>query len=178
MFVHHVGHGWSGLQLDLTGITTILGLGSVIIGIIGTLFSIRRFTRARKLGIFLDFHKKLYDLDFVKDMNEIQTFTYESPEEFFAKYGPEADPDAFAKFTRVGSYFDGLSTLVKRKFIDYDFVPETTAIALIGFWEKFEPYSDEFATIYRRPRCWDSIKYLYERLHKLDHQHPHVKSDI
>ncbi|MFX1483290.1 MAG: hypothetical protein ACFFCP_08875 [Promethearchaeota archaeon] len=156
------------MQVDLTDISTIIGLGSIIIGIIATLHSIRRFTRARKLEIFLDFHKKLYDLDFIKDINVIQTYEWKNAQEFFLKYGPEADPDAFAKFTRVGSYFDGLSTLVRRKFIDYNFVPETTAIALIAFWEKFSKYADEFAIIYRRPGCWDSIKYLYDKLHKLD----------
>lgn len=166
------------LQIDLTPITTIVGLGSVIIGIITTLHSIQRFTRARKLAIFLDFHKKLYEIDFIKDINEVQLYEYENPEDFFAKYGPEVNPGAFAKFTRVGSYFDGLATLVKRKFIDYDFVPETTAISLISFWEKFEPYSEEFAVIYRRPGCWDSIKYLYERLHKLDHPHQHPSEGV
>ena len=126
------------MQLDLTPITTIVGLGSVIIGIIATLHSIRRFTRARKLSIFMDYHDKLQDVDFIKHMNEVQGYSWESVEDFFNKYGPESDPDAFAKFTRVGSYFDGLATLVQRKFIDYDFIPETTAIALINFWEKEE----------------------------------------
>ncbi|MFW9912868.1 MAG: hypothetical protein ACFFEU_10380 [Candidatus Thorarchaeota archaeon] len=160
------------LQLDLTPITTIVGLGSVIIGIIATLHSIRRFARARKLSIFLDYNEKLYDLEFIKDMNEVQSYTWKSVEDFFVKYGPDADPDAFAKFTRVGSYFDGLSTLVQRKFIDYDFIPETTAIALINFWEKFEPDSEVFAQVYRRPGCWDSIRNLYERLQKTEAPHP------
>lgn len=66
-------------------------------------------------------------------MNELQTWKWESVEEFFVKYGPDDHPEEFAKFTRVGSYFDGLSTLVQRKFMDYDFIPETTAIALIAF---------------------------------------------
>lgn len=59
------------MQIDLTSITTIVGLGSVVIGIIATLHSIIRFTRARKLGIFLDFHKMLYDIEFIKDINEV-----------------------------------------------------------------------------------------------------------
>jgi hypothetical protein len=149
-----------------------VGLGSVIIGIIATLHSIRRFTRARKLSIFLEYNKKLYDIEFIKAMNEINSWTWENVEEFFSKYGPDSDPDAFAKFTRVGSYFDGLATLVQRKFIDYDFIPETTAIALIGFWEKFEPDSEVFAQVYRRPGCWDSIRYLYDRLQKTEEPHP------
>jgi len=160
------------LQLDLTPITTVVGLGSVIIGIIATLHSIRRFTRARKLSIFLEYNKMLYDIEFIKDMNAIQAWSWENVEEFFKKYGPEADPDAFAKFTRVGTYFDGLATLVQRKFMDYDFIPETTAIALISFWEKFEPHSEVFAQVYRRPGCWDSIRNLYNRLQKTDEPHP------
>ncbi len=156
------------MQIDLTPITTIVGLGSVIVGIIATLHSIKRFTRARKLSIFLEYHQKLYDLDFIKDINEVQLYTWESVEDFFMKYGPEVNPDAFAKFTRVGSYFDGLSTLVQRKFIDDNFVPETTAIALINFWEKFEPDSESFAKVYRRPGCWDAIRGLYDKLQKTD----------
>jgi hypothetical protein len=160
------------MQLDFTPITTIVGLGSVIIGIIATLHSIRRFTRARKLSIFLEYNKKLYDLDFIKDMNELQAWSWESVDDFFKKYGPEVDADAFAKFTRVGTYFDGLATLVQRKFMDYDFIPETTAIALISFWEKFEPDSEVFAQVYRRPGCWDAIRSLYDRLQKTDAPHP------
>ena len=160
------------MQFDLTPITTIVGLGSVIIGIIATLHSIRRFTRARKLSIFLEYNKRLYDIDFIKDMNEIQAWSWENVEDFFKKYGPEADPDAFAKFTRVGTYFDGLATLVHRGLMDYDFIPETTAIALIGFWEKFEPDADIFAQVYRRPGCWDAISNLYKRLQKTDAPHP------
>ncbi|KXH70192.1 MAG: hypothetical protein AM326_01220 [Candidatus Thorarchaeota archaeon SMTZ-45] len=49
-----------GLQLDLTPITTIVGLDSVIIGIVAALHSIRRFTRARKLAIFLEYNKMLW----------------------------------------------------------------------------------------------------------------------
>jgi hypothetical protein len=156
------------LQFDLTTISTIVGLGSVIVGIIASLLSIRRFTQSRKLGIFLEYSKLLYDTEFIKDINEIQTWTWSTVEEFFTKYGPETDPDAFAKYFRVGSYFDGLSTLVQRKYMDFDFIPETTAITLISFWDKFQPTADGLAEVFRRPGCWDAIKYLYERLQKTD----------
>ncbi len=163
------------MQLDITGISAVLGLGSVIIGIVASLHSIRRFARERRLSIFLEFHKKLYDKQFILDINEVQAFQWETVDEFFKKYGPEPNPEAFAKFTVVGSYFDGLSTLVRRGFIESSFIPETTAIALISFWEKFAPNADEFAMVYRRPGCWDSMKALYNQLQKLDHLHPHTQ---
>ncbi|MHA1958607.1 MAG: DUF4760 domain-containing protein [Candidatus Thorarchaeota archaeon] len=157
------------MQLDLTAISTVVGLGSIVIGIIATLHSIRRFTRARKLSIYLEFNRILHDIEFIEDMNEIQTWTWENVEEFYVKYGADPNPKAFAKYIRVSSYFDGLSTLVQRNYID--FVPETTAIMLIRFWEKFEPTADGFAMVYKRPGSWDSIKHLYDRLHKIEYQY-------
>ena len=155
----------------MTPITTIVGLGSVIIGILATIHSIRRYTRARKLEIFLEFNKVLSDKEFVKEINEIQTWNWSDVEDFFVKYGPEPNPDDFAKYIRVGSYFDGLSTLVKRGFIDHEFIPETTAIMVIGFWEKFKPTADGLSQVFRRPGCWDSIKHLYDKLHKVDYEY-------
>jgi hypothetical protein len=159
------------MQIDLTGISAVFGMGSIIIGVIVSILSIRRFSRDRKLSIFLEFNKILYDKEFIQEMNEIQTWTWEHIGEFFVKYGPEPNPEAFAKWVRVGSYFDGLSTLVERKFMDVDMIPESTAVMLIRHWELIQPTADQFAMVYRRPNCNDSMKYLYDKLHKIDYQY-------
>ena len=163
------------MQIDLTGISAVFGMGSIIIGVIVSILSIRRFSRDRKLGIFLEYNKLLNDIEFIEDMNEIQTWTWDNVEDFYVKYGPEPNPKAFAKYIRVSSYFDGLSTLVQRKFMDFDFVPETTAIMLIRFWEKFEPFAEGFAHVFKRPESWNSIKHLYEKLHKIDYVYDREK---
>ena len=159
------------MQIDLTTISTLVGMGSILIGVIVSLLSIRRFTRDRKLAIFLEFNKILYDKEFIQEMNEIQTWTWEHVGEFFVKYGPEPNPEAFAKWVRVESYFDGLSTLVHRKFMDVDMIPESTAIMLIRHHDLLQPTADQFALVYRRPNCFDSVKYLYDRLQKIDYQY-------
>ena len=159
------------MQVDLIAISTIIGMGSVLIGVIVSLLSIRRFARDRKLTIFLEFNKILYDKEFIQDMNEITTWTWKHVGEFFVKYGPEPNPEAFAKWVRVQSYFDGLATLVQRKFIDADFIPESTAVMLIRHWELIQPTADQFAMVYKRPNCNDSTKYLYDKLQKIDYQY-------
>ena len=88
----------------------------------------------------------------------------------FVKYGPEPNPESFAKYVRVSSYFDGLSTLVQRGFIGEDFVPETTAIMFINFWNKFEPFAADLAMVFRRPDCWESIMHLFEKLQKTEYE--------
>lgn len=163
------------MQLDITAISTLLGLASVIIGIAASLSTIRRFAKARELSIFLEFLKMIYDKEFIKDMNEVFSWSWESMDEFFQKYG--ADPDDFAKWTRVGSYFDGLAKIVEKKLVNYTFIPETTAISIITFYEKFQPWEDQFDVIMRRKDVFGSIRRLYNRLHKLDHPHPHPQTN-
>jgi len=104
-------------------------------------------------------------------MNEITTWTWEHVGEFFAKYGPDQNPEAFAKWIRVGSYFDGLCTLVARKFMDADMIPESTAIMLIRHYELLEPTSEQLAMAYRRPNCFESMKFLYDKLQKVDYEY-------
>ena len=159
------------VQVDLTTVSTLIGLGSIIIGVIVSLHTIRRLAKDRNLSIFLEFNKILYDKEFIQEMNEVQTWTWEHVGEFFVKYGPEPNPEAFAKWIRVGSYFDGLSTLVERKFMDVDMIPESTAVMLIRHWELIQPTADQFAMVYKRPNCNDSMKYLYDRLQKIDYQY-------
>ena len=161
----------------LTTFSTILGIGSVIIGVIVSLLTIQRFRKDRKLGIFLEFNKLLYDKEFIQDMNEIQTWIWENVGDFFIKYGPETNPEGFAKFIRVICYFDGLSTLVQRKFIDLKFVPETTAIMLIRFWEKFESIGGGLAMVFKRPDCWESIEHLYNKLQKIEIEYDRQQYD-
>jgi len=159
------------VQIDLIAISTIIGMGSVLIGVMVSLLSIRRFARERKLTIFLEFHKLLYDKEFIQDINEIQSWKWEHVGEFFAKYGPDLNPEAFASWIRVDSYFDGLSALVHKKFIDPEFIPESTAIMLIRHYELIQPTMEQFALVYRRPNCFDSVKHLYGKLQKIDYEY-------
>jgi hypothetical protein len=152
----------------LTAFSTVLGIGSVIIGVIVSVLTIQRFRKDRKLGIFLEFNKLLYDKEFIQDINEIETWIWDTVGDFFMKYGPEINPEGFAKFIRVTCYFDGLSTLVQRKFIDIKLVPETTAIMLIRFWEKIQSIRDGLAMVFKRPDCWESIEHLYNNLQKIE----------
>ena len=159
------------VQIDLTAVSMIFGMGSIIIGVIVSVLSIRRFAKERKLSIFLEFHKLLYDKEFIQDINETQLWTWKHVGEFFVKYGPEPNPEAFAKWIRVVSYFDGLSTLVHEKFIDAEFIPESTAIMLIRHYELLQPTAEQFALVYKRPNCFDAVKSLYDNLQKIDYQY-------
>ena len=42
---------------------------------------------------------------------------------------------------------------------------------LIRHYDLLEPTAEQFAMVYRRPNCFDSIKYLYDKLQKIDYEY-------
>ncbi|MHA2374367.1 MAG: hypothetical protein ACXAEB_15280 [Candidatus Thorarchaeota archaeon] len=151
------------MQIDIQSISTILGMSSIIVGVMMSLITLRNYTRARQLALFLEFNKIALQKEFIQDVNEINNlWIWDSMEDFFAKYGPEADNVTFSKFMRVGSYFDAMGKLLEKKLIDASFVPGPTSVTIIAFWEKVESMSEEMNIAMKRPGAWDSVKLLYD----------------
>lgn len=161
---------WFDMQeFDIQTLSIVVAAISVVIGVIMSLLSIRNFANSRKAALFTDFQSRAYDTDFMKDLLVINSgWSWNDVDDFMEKYGPETNPDAFAKFSAVGSYFDGMGTLLRVKLIDSKHIPELTAIAIIGFWEKIESIARDMALLFRRPEAFGDIKYLYDMVHKLE----------
>lgn len=50
-------------------------------------------------------------------------------------------------------------------------IPESTVIMLIRHYELIEPIANQLAMVYRRPNCFKSMKYLYDKLQKIDYEY-------
>ncbi|MHA2004497.1 MAG: DUF4760 domain-containing protein [Candidatus Thorarchaeota archaeon] len=156
-------------ELDIQTLSVVIAAVSIVIGVIMGILSIRNLALSRKASLFTDFQGQAYDMEFMKALLEINTeWSWNNMEEFFKKYGPETNFDAFAKFSAIGSYFDGMGKLLRLKLIDAKHIPELMAVSIIEFWEKIGPISNEIAVILRRPEAFSDIKYLYDAIHKLE----------
>lgn len=147
-------------------IATILGMSSIIIGVIFSLLAIRRNNKTRNLSLFMQYQNRASNKDFLADILEINTlWSWSNLEEFLEKYGA---PETFAKFITVGSYFDSMGMLLKTKNISVDFIPELMVISIVEFWEKIESIYREMSKNFRRPESFENIKYLYDEIQKHD----------
>ena len=156
-------------MVEFETISLFIAAAAVAFGVIIGVATVRSEAGTRRAQLFLEFHTKAYDKKFVKDLLEVNThWTWKDAEEFFKKYGPETNPEAFALFVSVGSYFDGMGLLLKRRLIDVNVLPELMATAILAFWEKTRPIAREFGELTRRPRTFDSIEYLYREVRKRD----------
>ncbi len=159
-------------ELDIQTVSIVIAALSVVIGVIMSVVSIRNLAKSRRASIFLDFHKQA-DQEFLEDMFEvISQWSWSSYEDFMTKYGPQAGLKSWAKFIRVGSYFDSMGKLLENKITDAELIPEALAVIGIALWEKIEPIQTMIAKGWRSSESLDSSKFLYQTLKKLGYHSP------
>lgn len=152
-------------MVDLQTVSIVIAASSVVVGVIVSLFSIRNVGRSRQASLFSAFQNQAYDKEFIKDMTRInEVWSWDSAEDFFAKYGPGADPDAFASFVTVGMYYDGMGRLLREKLIDKRLIPEFLIVAIIHFGNKIKRDSRKMEEMFGSPLAFDNIEYLYDEV--------------
>ena len=160
------------MELDLQSISIMIAAASVLIGVIMSVLSIRNFAKSRQASVFLDFHRQA-DLEFIQNASEVvMEWNWKDAQEFDQKYGPRANPKAYAKFILVGSFFDSMGKLIEAKVTNASLIPESLAVFAMAWFEKIKSIEPDLAAKWRRSGSMDSSKLLYKKLKELGYQSP------
>ncbi|MCW4051952.1 MAG: hypothetical protein NWE78_01920 [Candidatus Bathyarchaeota archaeon] len=154
-------------MIDAQTISIVIAAASIVIATAYYITIVRNANRARQAQLFMQFHSKGMNKELIKDMTEINLcWTWKDADEFFQKYGPETNPDAWAKFVSVWAYYEGMGTLVKKNLINVEIIPEILAIAIVDFWEKIQPVASKYSQQLRRPQAFDGVELLYHKIRR------------
>jgi len=160
------------MELDLQSISIMIATASVIVGVIMSVLSIRNFSRSRQASVFLDFHRQA-NLEFILHASEVvMEWNWKDAQEFDQKYGPRANPEAYAKFILVGSFFDSMGKLIEAKVTDAKLLPESLAVFAMAWFEKIKSIEPDLAAQWRSSGSMDSSKFLYKKLKELGYRSP------
>lgn len=90
-------------------------------------------------------------------------------EEFIYTQVQDANPDAWAGFQALISYFGGIGVLVHRGLLDLDLVYDLLSSHVMTVWERFEPgYKLSFETTTKAGNRYEKAitwwKYLYDAM--------------
>lgn len=159
------------VQLTLNDLLETFSLAiavvSIMIGLLLGLNSMRDAATSRKASLFMEFLGRGYDKEFIVDlMNIISEWTWKDPAEFWQKYGPETNAVDYAKFVAVGSFYEGMARLLKKKIIDIDLVPELMAISATIFWKKAKSVIAQSIEMSGRSHGYEYMQYLVEEILK------------
>lgn len=99
----------------------------------------------RQAQLFLNIFNVYASKQFQKDSEELmQVWNWTDYDDFFAKYGPDVDPEAHAIWDSICTWLEGLGVLVKRGLIDPELVYDIMYGFIINFWERHLPIFTRF----------------------------------
>jgi len=132
----------------------------------------------RQAQLFMNLYETWRSPDFRKRQNWInRVLEYEDREDFWEKYGPVTNPDAFASWASIAAYYEGIGVLVERGLIDINLVYDLLHVSIIRAWEKMSPeFKEARESEDGHPKLWDSFEYLYHEIKKREQQRPELKS--
>jgi hypothetical protein len=153
------------LQLDpqlLQAISIIVAICSIIVAFIIGVRSIRNFAVSRKASVFISFQTQAYSKQLMLDQMEIlNKWSWKDSSDFWQKYGPRTNPEAYAKFISVLGFYEGMARLLRKGIIDLDLIPEVMAIGVVMFWEKTESLLGQMFQGLIRAESAGLLDYLY-----------------
>jgi hypothetical protein len=158
-------------MVDITEISAIVVALGVAVGVVYYVLDIRHQRQmrqteieTRQANLFMEIYDHYCDEDFLRKLNEILRWSWKDYDDFIQKYGTRMNPEAFAKFDSVGTYFKGIGVLLKKNLIDLDLVDELMGTAIRIYWEKISSLAEGLRASF--PRSLEGLEYLYNELQK------------
>lgn len=160
-------------MLDVTEISAIVVALGVVVGVFYYVLDIRhqrtmRQTEieTRQANLFMQIYDHYCSEDFLSKLDEIvYRWDWKGFDDFWQRYGPSTNPEAFARWDSVGTYFKGIGVLLEKKLIDLDLVDELLGTGIRKYWEKSKSFVKE-ARVRDWPHSLEGVEYLYTELQK------------
>jgi hypothetical protein len=99
-----------------------------------------------------EFQKLIYKVTFMDEWNDLQ--------DYFDKYGPEKNLDAYSEHLFVWQLYDTVGFLLKKEVIDLSFLDDVFKASLLIAWKKFEPVIKMNRERVNQPNLWNQFEYL------------------
>jgi hypothetical protein len=125
----------------------------------------------RQAQLFINIFNVYASKQFQKDREKLmQLMEWTNYDDFFAKYGPDVDPEAHAIWDSTATWLEGLGVLVKRGLIDSELVYDIMYGFIINFWERHLPLFTRFREQWN-PYLFEDLESLYDHMKHLSEKH-------
>ena len=101
---------------------------------------------------------------------------HDNYDDYVAKYGYTANPDAAILHAKVNMYLEGIGVLVKRELIDPSLVDDLMSSIVVIYWEKYRPYVYDYRVRRDLHQMSEYVEYLYNQIKPIvERQHGELK---
>jgi len=89
-------------------------------------------------------------------------------EDFWRKYGAEANIAEYSRLASAGNYFKGISVLLRRGLIDKVFIYDLLSSPIKLYWERMGPVILERRKVTSNQNLFAFVDYLYDEMKKIE----------
>ena len=148
-------------MIELSVIRDLVAIFGVIAGFSYYILTVRNQNRTRQAQLFMQIFSRQYEIDQRRSIHLIQSMEYDGFDDFMDKYGIENNPDAWLRMSSLGTYFEGVGVLVKRKLVDPTMVDDLMSGRIVDYWETIGPMTLEYRKRTGDYEAYEHVEYLY-----------------
>ena len=162
-------------MLDFETVLSYIAMISIPVGVTYHIITLYNQTRtqkhaqeSRQAQLYMQLYSFYDNKEFLKDYGNITTnMPFKDAEDWWNKYSPQHDIEAYSAWLRVGRFFDGVGILLEKELIEKDLIYRLLGDVIQGAWEGT---SDETGIgiwlqgtrdAYDRPNLWKHYEDLY-----------------
>jgi hypothetical protein len=106
---------------------------------------------------------------------DLLKWEFKDANEFDAKYGREANPDAYRSYSFWINYMEGMGVMVREGYISIRLIALLSSGAVKNLWRKYQPLLYEERKRHNWPRWAIEFEYLYDTLIDYADKHPELQ---
>ena len=166
------------VELTLPILLSILQTVSLTVGVLYYIFIMRNNQRTRELALkaqetaletrqaqlFMQIYSIFQSSEWWMNYYSSLARQYDDYDDWVAKYGRDANPEAASRSAAVALYFEGIGVLVKKGLIDSNIVADLMQTPIIQYWDSIEDVILEMRDRTDNPAILEWVEYLYNEI--------------
>jgi hypothetical protein len=169
--------------VDVQTVGVLIATASVTVGAAYYMLTLRATQRSmkntletRQVQMFMNIYSQFWGREFQSQWNQMMDWEYRDLDEFMAKYGHTANPEAWTTLTSVCNFFEGIGVLIYRGYIDRTLVDDLTSGFVLRLWDKIKPIAYEYRKRNNWPQAFEWVEYLHDEIRAIaESQNPELR---
>jgi hypothetical protein len=145
-------------MVDVQTVSIAIASAGVFAAAIYYIFQIRHQTRIRQTDLIMKLYSRYGSEGFQKSFDKLRQRDLKDPD-YVKKYG-------LAEWIAVGTFFESVGILLRRKLVDIDLVDDLFTAPLKMAWDLMRDSVMEARKEFNQPTIFEWFEYLYNEMKK------------
>jgi hypothetical protein len=146
-------------MFDITEISAVVAAVGVLIGVVYYILDMRHQMQVRQTDLIMRMYSNFGSREFQEDWWKVMNREYRDFDDYGRQYG-------FAEVVEIGTFFEGIGILLKRKLVDIQLVDDLFTSPIKMAWEKIKPLAEDSRKHWNVPNAFEWCEYLYNEMKK------------